>query len=616
MKYGIIKKITALCLALLLLSVIPLSVSAKITGATPVIFIPDMTQIILYQSPNTLNERAVFDMQSQKATTYFTDIAAGLLTANTNVSQGAAKISGVINQIFSPIQCDEYGNPKNTNLGPVTYNSPVSYNLSEPIYTDNIKAFAEAAKGKIDIREMFVFEYDWRIDPSENAELLRQFIDRVKANTGKSAVSVISGGYGGVVLNGYLYYYEEHAQQSLSSALFLDSLATGSSLLGDIMSGDIIRTVSDVIHEPGNVFEIGEQVYNTITGKDVGDAFARYVNTDPLGLVSRVFSNLLGTGEYSSLLAALTLSLASFVIDDQDMFEKLGSGYQEIMLQADDYIYNAGLREYLRNMPGLWAVVPDESYDDAVEFLFGKDPEISSELLEKMQRSHALLEATQRTVRKAASNGINVCISCGYDLQILPITACLNEQSDGLQATRYAGLGATTGDMKKDLEFAKMCSNGNHNHMEPNNAVDAATCYLPESTWFIRYHAHMDFSAATSASFLVWLVTATVQRNVWQSELYPQYLQKSRIGDAVTAYSDPSDSDVANYRYGDLDFNGKINSADARMALRYAVGVEKVDSRRIVLVGDVSGNGVIDAADARLILRFAVGLETGFKGVK
>lgn len=616
MKHGIFKKLTALILALLMLSVLPMTVGAQISGVTPVIFIPDMTKIVLYQSPNSPNYRAVFDLNSDSTIKYVTDIAAGILAGNENPAQGAAKISSAINKIFSPIQCDVNGNPRNTNLGPATYNSPVSYNLEEPIYTDNVKAFVSAATGKIDIREMFVFQYDWRIDPSENAELLRQFIDRVKTNTGKSTVSVISGGYGGVVLNGYLYYYEEHAKQSLSAALFLDSLATGSSLLGDIMSGDIVRTVTDIMHSPGNIFDIGSDIYGTITGKDVGDAFARYIKTDPLGIINRILSNLLGSSDYTSLIAALTLSLASFILDDQDMFEKLGAGYQEIMLNADDYIYNAGLREYLRNMPGLWAIVPDDSYEEAINFLFGKSPEIPEELLEKMERGHRMLEATAHTVRKTQSNGINVCVVAGYELQVLPFTASINEQSDGLQATRYAGLGATTGDMKRDLKLAKMCENGNHIHMEPNNSVDAATCFLPENTWFIRFHQHMDYTAETSAKFLVWLVTSTVQRNVWQSEFYPQYMQKSRIGDAVTAFSDPSDNDISNYRIGDLDVNGRIDSRDARLALRYAVGLEKVDSRRTVLVGDVSGNGKIDAADARLILRFAVGLENEFAGVR
>lgn len=59
---------------------------------------------------------------------------------------------------------------------------------------------------------------------------------------------------------------------------------------------------------------------------------------------------------------------------------------------------------------------------------------------------------------------------------------------------------------------------------------------------------------------------------------------------------------------GDIDLDGKITSADARLALRYAVGLELAKENAIAL-GDMDGDGKITAADSRLILRNAVGLE-------
>jgi len=59
---------------------------------------------------------------------------------------------------------------------------------------------------------------------------------------------------------------------------------------------------------------------------------------------------------------------------------------------------------------------------------------------------------------------------------------------------------------------------------------------------------------------------------------------------------------------GDLDGDGKVTAADARLALRAAVGLEILtdDQKK---AADLDGNGKITAADARLILRKAVGLE-------
>ena len=61
---------------------------------------------------------------------------------------------------------------------------------------------------------------------------------------------------------------------------------------------------------------------------------------------------------------------------------------------------------------------------------------------------------------------------------------------------------------------------------------------------------------------------------------------------------------------GDIDGNGDVTSADARLALRAAVGLEtyKKGSAKFT-AADVTGDGLIASDDARLILRVAVGLD-------
>lgn len=59
---------------------------------------------------------------------------------------------------------------------------------------------------------------------------------------------------------------------------------------------------------------------------------------------------------------------------------------------------------------------------------------------------------------------------------------------------------------------------------------------------------------------------------------------------------------------GDIDGNGEITTADAREALRAAVGLTQLSEQQTKLA-DVDGSGSVDTADARLILRIAVGLE-------
>ena len=59
---------------------------------------------------------------------------------------------------------------------------------------------------------------------------------------------------------------------------------------------------------------------------------------------------------------------------------------------------------------------------------------------------------------------------------------------------------------------------------------------------------------------------------------------------------------------GDVDMNGKVEAADARLALRKAVGLEEL-SVEALLVADMDNDGIVTSADARYILRLAVGLD-------
>ncbi len=58
---------------------------------------------------------------------------------------------------------------------------------------------------------------------------------------------------------------------------------------------------------------------------------------------------------------------------------------------------------------------------------------------------------------------------------------------------------------------------------------------------------------------------------------------------------------------GDADGDGLLSAADARLLLRFAVGLETM--LPVPETADPDGNGTVDAADARLALRLAVGLE-------
>ena len=59
---------------------------------------------------------------------------------------------------------------------------------------------------------------------------------------------------------------------------------------------------------------------------------------------------------------------------------------------------------------------------------------------------------------------------------------------------------------------------------------------------------------------------------------------------------------------GDADGNGVVNSADALLIMRYAMGNHDLISDANLLLCDADGNGVVNSADALLLMRISMGL--------
>lgn len=83
---------------------------------------------------------------------------------------------------------------------------------------------------------------------------------------------------------------------------------------------------------------------------------------------------------------------------------------------------------------------------------------------------------------------------------------------------------------------------------------------------------------------------------------------KKRICEICNAAETMSIPVIPSILMGDVNGDGKITAADARMTLRAASRLE-IFSSDVALVADVTGDGKVNAADARKILRMAAQLE-------
>ena len=62
------------------------------------------------------------------------------------------------------------------------------------------------------------------------------------------------------------------------------------------------------------------------------------------------------------------------------------------------------------------------------------------------------------------------------------------------------------------------------------------------------------------------------------------------------------------YQHGDVNMDGVIDTADALLLLRHALGIIELDEEALAL-GAMNDDGVIDTVDALLLLRLALGIE-------
>lgn len=74
-------------------------------------------------------------------------------------------------------------------------------------------------------------------------------------------------------------------------------------------------------------------------------------------------------------------------------------------------------------------------------------------------------------------------------------------------------------------------------------------------------------------------------------------------------------SSAASGKYGDLDNDGKINSADALAVLKHSVGSTLLTGDSLVY-GDVNADSTINSSDALLVLQYAVGKISSFPAEK
>ena len=449
-----------------------------------------------------------------------------------------------------------------------------------------------------DYETTYIFTYDWRISPVKNASLLNKFIRNVVIKeSGSRKVDLISEGYGSTIACTYLSKYSNSV---IEDFVTVSSGFEGTTLAADIYTGNL----------PDPVFGI----------ESYAQALVRYIN-------DRSDNPLTGGAAW----------IAVYTLYREWQIQELAIKAARIVNNVASSDTFAFIYEFLRYCPGLWALVPEEYYEDALAYMYSESDgeQIDEKLVKQLDEFKDIQAKGGDILLDAQDAGVNVSVVALWNVQMLPVGADCGHQSDGWFDTSYQSFGATCVDLNQVAEGMAVIQQEDTDHDHLSNSfdaldpfaqyagrchyIDASTCALPENTWFIYNMKHGTWDPdSNSIDFILWLLQSG-RHTVWDEAAYPQFIQYNRfVNPGVLSnygYTYTDSGIPGKYLWGDVDLDGSVTTADAAQAYGAAAGSPRLDPESVAFANaDVNRDGAIDDYDALGILAAAGGLDPEHRG--
>ncbi len=305
--------------------------------------------------------------------------------------------------------------------------------------------FEYPKKEEIKKNSTAIFGYDWRTDPIESAGQLNDFIDYMLKYSGCEQVVIDCHSLGNIVV---LTYFKLYGTEKVKSVVFNSSAVYGQTYTGELLSGNM-----------------------TVT-KEAVENFLYYAFDGTEN--EKLMNNIVETAAKLGILGGV-YSFANGLVD------KIYDGVKFDLIKL------------FGNWPTIWAMVPDEMFEEAKEYVFGeiyKDVDCSA-LIEKIDNYHELVGKNKTEILKEVSKTVNVYVIASYGYSSVPITDAWNTVGDGTIDTRYSSLGGTVAFFGEKLDVSES------EFLSPDMSVDASTCLFPEQTWFIKGVKHSNMPDVT-----------------------------------------------------------------------------------------------------------------------
>lgn len=446
------------------------SVAFAENDVTPVVCVHGMGAIALYKDVGTENEAAVSGFSIASLFTIYNDLLKKVIaSANGEFNDAEDLIDEVaaLMQGMADIACDKNGNSiENVTIKDYWTDSLANHTDYLDSKSTNEPALAKQICDKIGAKNVFAFNYDWRLDAYENAEKLNTFIDNVKAQTGKSKVTLISGSEGTVVAAAYIDKYM--SKNDIEKTVFVNGAFNG--------VGVCKLFAKDVYIDKETILSYLWDVTHTY----ITDNF----DLKKISWMSYTLSDAVDN----------LCSLLNQIIDSPELLSKF---YNEVLYP----VYGC--------IPAMWEFIPYDDFNSAVNQMSSIGfLDKSGGLYNKITRYHAIQGRLESNLKALKAKGVEVAIITNYGIPGIPVTSDYRNDSDGLIDTKYSSVGATVADFGKTL-------NSSGKYVSADKVIDASTCVLPDNTWFVKSIDHMGFRYGSQVTdFIATLVVTDTPLNI------------------------------------------------------------------------------------------------------
>ncbi len=487
-------------------------------GHSPVIILPGINHSPTYLYDE--NDQPVMDGDSQVGgTLLILNTAAlsagpiikavfsvlGTLVFQTNV--GLDKVAyDLVSDLFSIQKCDENGDHIE-NLKTQRWNHSLEYMTEDELDWTYRMVPMQPLVDEIGKDHVYFFTFNLVGDPMNSADDLHEYIAMVKEQTGHDEVTLLPVSLGGTILTAYLDKYgHDGIDQIVNAVACLD----GTDIVADFYAREWHLCDHYLYHD------------------FIPQIFVESNDSPTLGYLINTLLHIFPRSGVDALLSGAM------------------SGILDTMML---------------NCPQFWAMIPSYRYDALAERYLTDKPVLKART-DRFQQARLNLK---QNILDAVADGVRVNSIAGANLDLgeqmytyFNIVASADKvNSDGiinLSSTTLGATGAPGEKTLKDVEYEKntYCTNPDHNHVSPDNMVDASTAILPENTWiFLEQHHEVgnnDIVLNLAKAIILGEVT-DVNDN---PEKYPQfngscttkYIRRWRLPDAYAILEKESNGEI------------------------------------------------------------------------